>query len=71
MTHVECITPIKSNLCDYSDAYILVKADKWFFFEKNLNISTCISSKLDINKKLTGNIKFQNLSGDVMNYAHN
>ena len=28
MTHVEWVTQIKSNLCDYRDAYILVKADK-------------------------------------------
>ena len=41
------------------------------FFEKNINISICISSKLDMNKKLTGNINFKNLNDDVINYIHN
>ena len=36
-----------------------------FFFEENANILICISSKLDINKKLAGNVNFQNLSDDV------
>ena len=40
------------------------------FIEKNINISICISSKLDINKKLTGNINFQNLRDYIINYVH-
>ena len=43
--------------------------EKSLFLEKKFSI--CIGSKLDMNKKLTGSINFQNLSDCVINYVHN